>query len=1011
MSEPVLELSFFAGIDEATRDELVEPGQGWCELVNIRQDRRGAACKRLGYGWLIRTRTDATSRSTGNRLLCHNDLVLTIDGTYLDAYASGAVGSAVASRVPEVSTTARQLSSVSSSLYGSALANGYIATAALRTTEVVVSVETTDGAVIRLPEVVFTSTVAETAAAICSYGAYFVLLAHDSTTANIKAWYLDTSTAATITAGWQSLGNAATDKTTSGVAAIGLSAQSLSNRVAFVYVNNSGGASQVTVKTLTASGVVETATVNTSSVTPDAVCVEGSIADTLWVAWNESTTVKVCGLDADSLSTALATTGSIGTAVTAPSLAGLFLVSSSTAGAGRLGINDGDGVNFRFINFVTSAGACAASGVESSVYGERIASRPVRVNGRYYALFGHGGGDLVLCDWTDTLTDATRWLRPVSATFPGLTYAGALEGGAALELSATKIAYPVSVRRASAGDAVTLLTFDFAARKRWRAVTHNGSLYLSGGILSYFDGRRVSEASYLHAPQKPTAADATTGSGPNGAYRYVCTFEEMDDDGNWCLSGVSSPSDSVTVTDNAIDVSVAPLVMTSRLLPGVSGASAPHIKRLRVCFYRTLAGGNPPYYFSGSEENDTGDVVTYRDSVSDATLATNRYLYGTGNLPGTGGAAQNRGCPPFCTDVESYNGMLVVLSGSTLYWSGQTVDGEGVWFSPAFYQPIEGDGDGVALRQQDGTLYVFKRRAIYAVAGEAPGDNGTSGGLGTPRRLAVDVGCIDPCSIVVTSLGIFFQSERGIELLGRGGAVTWIGEEVQATLESFPVVSSAVLDDRNGLVRFTLAASESGGRVSGNGRDLVFDLAGQKWQSADDKSGTATAHEASQDAAMIVVDDARRYGWLGTDGTVYYERLPSEAGAYLDVQTWITQRAVSPWVAIAGRNGEQFIDQVLLLAKKLTGHDLAISIAFDFSDSYANTKTFTASQIGSLAREWLVREITQTKSQAVRVKLEDATPSSGEVGTGQGGAWVALTFNGHPHRGPKRTSSAQRGGS
>jgi hypothetical protein len=210
-------------------------------------------------------------------------------------------------------------------------------------------------------------------------------------------------------------------------------------------------------------------------------------------------------------------------------------------------------------------------------------------------------------------------------------------------------------------------------------------------------------------------------------------------------------------------------------------------------------------------------------------------------------------------------------------------------------------------------------------------------------------------------------------------------------------------------VRFTLAASESAGLVSGNGRTLVYDLSLQSWQSVDAITG-AGANEAAQDGAMLYVGGSWRYGWLGTDGTVYYERLSSDGSAYLDGSSWVTQRAVSPWVAIAGRNGEQFIDHVLLLAKRLTGHDLTISIAFDFSDSYANTKTFTATQIASLAREWLVREITQTKSQAVRVKLEDATPSSGSVGTGQGSAWVALSFNGQPHRGPKRSSSAQRGG-
>ena len=87
-----------------------------------------------------------------------------------------------------------------------------------------------------------------------------------------------------------------------------------------------------------------------------------------------------------------------------------------------------------------------------------------------------------------------------------------------------------------------------------------------------------------------------------------------------------------------------------------------------------------------------------------------------------------------------------------------------------------------------------------------------------------------------------------------------------------------------------------------------------------------------------------------------------------------------------------------------------MSLAFDFSDSYTEVQTWTRAQIATLAREWLVHGITQTKGQSVRVKLEDATPTGGTVGTGAGAAWVGVTFNGQQSRGPKRSSGSQRGG-
>src|SRR5678815_1363095 len=95
MTEPILDLPFTAGIDEAGRDELIQPGSGWSELTNIRQDQRGGADKRLGYDALPLTRLDATSRVRGRRLLAHNGVPTVIDGEFLDSFIETANVSAV----------------------------------------------------------------------------------------------------------------------------------------------------------------------------------------------------------------------------------------------------------------------------------------------------------------------------------------------------------------------------------------------------------------------------------------------------------------------------------------------------------------------------------------------------------------------------------------------------------------------------------------------------------------------------------------------------------------------------------------------------------------------------------------------------------------------------------------------------------------------------------------------------------------------------------------------------
>ncbi len=1007
----LVHMAFAAGLDESQQGEVLDPLKGFTVLQNVRQDKRGGLSKRLGYASLAKTRLDATSRSAGDRLFCHRNVIGVIDGTYLDVYSAGASVNVTRSRVPECSVTTRPTTTYAASVTNAALqdlavcgnyaAYVYLANevnGADTSSALVMLEDVTSGAVIKAPEILFTTTAAGNGVAICgvaSYSTYFIAVGFDNTSGagEVKAWYLNTTSAATITTGWVSIGTIGSAGEAANADSTALSMQSLTDRVAVGYVNASAGTSQVTLKTVAYSGQVETANINTSSATPTVVAVEGSSSDTLWVAWDETTSVRLRGVTPNAIGTPLATTATMITLATAvPSAIGV--VSSSTAGAGRIVATDGNWDRTYLRNFTTSGGAATTSGSQISVPNAMLGSRPFRVGTRYYALFAPAPGNVtnaqataVLCDFTE----ANTWLRPVANLAPSLAVFPSLWRCHIESIGSSKYVTGLSVQTTGATYSTKLVTFNFADRHRWRTVSHNGETMLSGGMLAAFDGSRVAELGFVVRPPAPTHSDS--GTGITGSFRYVVVYEEADPNGNWCVSSISDPSSVKTVTNKTITVSVRPCSITARQRTS-SGAD------VRVSLYRTTTTGEPPYYYLTSLPNDTSaTTITYADATADVTA--NRLLYSP-TLPGSG-SAQDRRAPPHCQDLESYNGMLVVLSGPTLYWSGQTVDGEQTWFNPAFAVPVPDDGDGVAIRAQDGTLYVFKRKSIYAVSGEPPSDNGSSGGLGTPRKLAVDVGCIDPASIVVASLGIFFQSERGIELLGRGGAVSWIGEAVQDTLASYPVISAAVLDDRHGLVRFSLAASESSGRVSGNGRTLVFDLALNAWQSVDTITG-AGANEASQDAAMLYVSGSWRHGWLGTDGTVYYERLSTDGSAHLDGSTWVTMIAETGWLKLGGIQGKHHVNKVLLLARKSTRADLSTYLTYDYGTTAKTVYTRAANDLDTLSTALERIQVEhqlhdEAEGQSVKVKFQDATPTGGTVSTGKGATWIAITFEGTPRQG------------
>jgi hypothetical protein len=628
--------------------------------------------------------------------------------------------------------------------------------------------------------------------------------------------------------------------------------------------------------------------------------------------------------------------------------------------------------------------------------GTNLASQPFVSGGAIYSLVTASDNDsdtaysVALADVTYSSTAPRFAVTPHAYLAPNLIATD--YSMKPLTLPDGRPAYVVTRLSASSVRSFQVVAFDFADRFNWRSVGHNGVTFLSGGLLSYLSTDRVQEASILQTPQNLAATNTGAGTGPTGDVSYVAVFTSVDGAGNLTISGVSDPL-AHTATGFSIALECDPLMITLR-----------DYRTLSVAFYRTVASGKV-YYLVGTTEaqSQTSSNLTLTDSVSDATLVNQPLLYGTGALPGTGGAPLQREAPPYCSDVVSFSGMLVVASGSDLWWSGQTISGEGTWFSAEqFFVSVDGDGDITALAVQDGTLYAFKERAIWAVAGETPADNGSAGGLGTPRRLAGDVGCIEPSSVVVTSLGIFFRSHRGIELLQRGGmSAVWIGEKVQRTLASYPYVTSATLDMHNNLIRFSLASAITDGFVSGDGRDIVYDPVINDWQSVDDKHGSVD-HQASQDACTVTVDGEERYAWLGADGTLYIEN-----DTYLDGSTWITMVAETAWFKVSGIQGRQFFNRLLMLARKRTDADLSVSLGYNYDTNYAAQNTWTSANVSNLLTAgWPITQLRHDSNnngegQSIRVRIEDATPTGtgATVGTGRGATWLALTLDITPQDG------------
>lgn len=286
---------------------------------------------------------------------------------------------------------------------------------------------------------------------------------------------------------------------------------------------------------------------------------------------------------------------------------------------------------------------------------------------------------------------------------------------------------------------------------------------------------------------RPAVLTATQAAGGNltalGVYSWVFVFEWSDPLGQRHRSAPSAPY-TLTLTGGNQQVN---FTITSLDWHQASNGSAwfpPAIVAYRTenggtTYYResfpgTVAGSSPSAFsLTGSVAYNSGSNAAH----ADASVRATEVLY-------TDGGVIENAMPPaaqFACRTDERLALGGQLDQRIITVSKIIVPGEPVQFtqSAAFDIPLPEPCTGLAY--QDGAIVAFAKNAIYVITGDGPNDQGV-GSFSPPRAISRDVGCIDYRSIVETAKGIFFQSERGIELLPRGfGVPDFIGMPLQAS--------------------------------------------------------------------------------------------------------------------------------------------------------------------------------------------------------------------------------------
>lgn len=1002
----------FQALEEGADRKNLPPGT---VLVaeNCAMDKARRMTKRWGTRSLAKSTISGTTITTGKRLGTHEQDTTAFDGTSLQVYSNELLNWQTVDRVPNVRVTSRPLldtgrsaSAVDLAIYGHLLVSVYVAGTGTAK-PIYVQVEDINTHELVLPPTQVTTAGSQPRVVII--GSYAAIL-YTTSGGSLLGRTFDLSTMGTLT-------GPTTMQT-------GLAASSSFDAVwkgvtLYVVSTLAAGANRVQLQGFDGSLSTSIAAVTTGLLAVGTTyCIDAVAGQGVYVIWTTSS-----GGGAVKLVTASDTTLAVGTGPTniytgdIPSYA---FVAVDDATNVLVGYNKGDAVAPKNEALITQlyvgATHAAVANTKRQTNGLFKPSKPWKISSRWYCAattylhdYSFGTSTAIVPGQSSCIIEILT--STYSAATPPHRHVATLENQTGWYDETLTLSQP-------AVDASNNVFVAASFRKRvdvvvgpgqplgfnvYKASLSDGDLgrmlpigpntICVGGAPYYSDGATTMPAAFLHAPMivSATPGAAASGSMAAGNYQYAAVYTWRDANG---VLHRSEPSNIVTATSAAngsIALSIASASISGKQTETTgfgSGSASP----VQIELYRTTVGGSILYRltyepgFNTITNDPTADSVSITDTRADSsitgttpavTLASQAQIYTNTEL-------EEIPPPAFTTGEVHRNRIFGIAADEFTLWASKDVS-EDLGIAPGFNEAFTNTFTTrkKALASLDAALVVFGEDDIDLLEGSGP----TSAGLENDwaiRRVHSDVGTTNPRSVVVCPIGVLFESRRGIELLDRGLNISFVGQQIEDTLAAYPTITSAVLVAEFAEVRFTCNASNGSSGVV-----LAWDYLNKIWftRKYTDAADTATSSVAFVDAALI----NGVYTLLTAGGQVYRESQTT----YLDnATTWVGRDLQIADVHPGGPGGWYRFKLFQVLGTSETNHDLRLSISRDYSTSWEQVENFAAqtaaTTVGPLQSCRIV--IGNQKAQAVRLRLQDLTPTTGSVGTGLGPIWSGLAL-------------------
>ncbi len=782
------------------------------------------------------------------------------------------------------------------------------------------------------------------------------------------------------------------------------------------YHNNAGG---INLYSYNAALAVQANSTQATAVTVSNISVCADSGESLYVAYRDSTNALVMAYVANPSTMAVTVVpftveDIVATGGLSSTFVGVCRYSSTSAVVTYQRISTaGVGIPSVASRVITSAGALTAA-TRRNTFGVLLTSLPFMVNGKCYAFgtnFGTGGSSYAVFtgavgvllnlfpgpdDGTSAL-DLTHPLVGISDTLLGAKslVAGPLPGFTAVSSSRSVGSIPFLGTAPN-----TVSTWRCALRRLevtaeasvptdlWRTVQRGPETFISGGVLSVYDGGDVFDYGFPYPPLLSSLITATpSGAITFGNYIYASHLEYRGASGLVYRGPTTVAAPLSLVTPSSVQF----------VFSEVNVGNKPHANIQRfgtsLPLFRTVANGtipqrltiepsfnlNPVVYSNPSQGITDGRADTDIDGLG-TDLAIRPALY-------TSGGVLDDQVPPSSVTMFLHVDRMFVLAGDyRTWWYSKTFnDDAGVapGFNVAFR--ILMDKDQVAGASMDDKAIFFSRLGVSYMLGQGPAKDGTASDFTQPIKIQSDVGCTNARSVVSTPDGIMFLSARGLYLLSRGLEIVWIGKQVQDKLALFPTITSATLVPKRNEVRFTCNnAAGTAGIV------IVYNYIEKQWS-------TATYRDTVGLIASTPIADAciwnDSWTFVTPTGVVYKE---SDTHCLDGNVTYVPGTIETAWYSSAGPLAYHSFRNFFLTGESRSDHDLRISCGFDSDyNNYPQTRLFAArGAVTSVApnEELKISVGKRRKCKSIRFRIEDTAPSTaGSVlGFGSGPSLEAM---------------------